>query len=101
MKRNKLSETQIVSMLNEAQAGVPAMDLCRKYKISSATFYKLKAKYSGVGVSELKRLKELEAENQRLKTMYANISLEHTILKDILEKYPEGHRQYPDLIDDN
>ena len=93
MKRSKLSESQIINMLNEAEAGLPIVDLCRKYKIATSSYYKLKNKYSGMSVSSLKRLKELEKENQRLKSMYADVSLEHTILKDILEK------KYPELID--
>lgn len=95
MKKNKLSETQIVAMLNEGLAGGNVDELCRRYSISSATYYKLKTKYSGMNVFELKRLKELEAENQRLKTMYADISLEYKIVKDILEK------KYPELIGKN
>jgi putative transposase len=95
MKKGKLSESQIIAMLNEGEAGVPVNDLCRKYQISSATYYKMKGKYSGMNVSELKRLKELEAENKRLKAMYADVSLEHKILKEVLEK------KYPDLIDRN
>ena len=94
MKKSKLSETQIVTMLNEGQAGISVADLCRKYQVSSATYYKLKSKYAGMGVSELKRLKELEAENRRLKSMYANISMEHEILKEVIEK------KFPNLIDE-
>ena len=93
MKKSKLSESQIISMLNEAEAGVAVADLCRKYKVSSATYYKFKGKYSGMTVSSLRRLKELEKENQRLKSMYADVSLEHKILRDVLEK------KYPELID--
>lgn len=92
MKKSKLSESQIIAMLNEGEAGVSVNDLCRQYHISTATYYKLKGKYSGMNVSELKRLKELEAENQRLKAMYADVSLEHKILKEVLEK------KYPELI---
>lgn len=95
MKRNKLSETQIISMLSEAEAGFAVADLCRNYKISSATYYKLKSKYAGMSVSELKRLKELEAENRRLKAMYADISLDHRILKEVVEK------KFPGLTDDD
>lgn len=95
MKKSKLTETQIISMLNEAETGKPVADLCRDYKVSSATFYKLKSKYAGMSISELKRMKALEAENQRLKAMYADVSLEHKILKEIIEK------KYPELIDDN
>lgn len=82
-------------MLTEGEAGIQVADLCRTYQISMATYYKLKSKYSGMSVSELKRLKELDAENRRLKAMYADISLEHKILKEVLEK------KYPELIDEN
>ena len=86
MKKAKYSESQIVSILKEAEAGVALEDLIRQHGFSRASFYKWKAKYSGMSVSELKRLKELEAENRRLKQMYANLSLEHEALKDIIEK---------------
>jgi len=72
--------------LKEAEAGVSVEDLMRQHGFSRATFYKWKAKYSGMSVSELKRLKELEEENRRLKQMYADLSLEHEVLKDIIEK---------------
>lgn len=86
MKKGKLSEAQIIAMLNEGEAGIPIADLCRKYQVSSATYYNLKAKYTGMAVSDLQRLKALEDENRKLKQMYADISLEHRILKDIVEK---------------
>ena len=95
MRRSKLSESQIIAALNEAEAGISITDVCRKYKISTATYYKLKNKYSGMSVSALKRLKELEKENQRLKSMYADVSLEHKILKEVLEK------KYPGLIEED
>lgn len=95
MKKSKLNESQIIAMLNEGEAGIPVEDLCRKYQVSSATYYKLKNKYAGMSVSDVKRMKALEEENQRLKQMYADISLEHRILKDVLEK------KFPGLIDDN
>ena len=77
-------------MLNEAQAGVRVEDLCRQYKISNATYYKFKSRYSGINVSELKRLRELEKENERLKAMFVEVSLEEKILKDVLsKKFPE------------
>lgn len=95
MKKSKLTESQIISMLNEGQAGLPIADLCRKYAVSSATYYKLKNQYAGMSVSELRRLKELEAENWRLKTMYADISMEHRILKEVIEK------KFPHLIDED
>lgn len=95
MKKSKLSDSQIITMLNEAEAGVPVTDLCRKYNIVSSTYYKIKSKYADMSVSELRRLKSLETENNRLKQMYADISLEHKILKEVMEK------KYPGLIDDN
>lgn len=95
MKKCKLNEAQIIAMLNEGSAGVSVSDLCRKYQISSATYYKLKNKYAGMSVSDLKRLKSLEEENRRLKAMYADVSLEHKILKEVIEK------KFPHLIDDN
>jgi len=86
MKRSKFTESQIVKILKEAEAGVSVEELMRQHGFSRATFYKWKAKYSGMDVSELKRLKELEEENRRLKQMYADLSLEHEVLKDIIEK---------------
>jgi len=86
MKRSKFTESQIVKILKEAEAGVSVEDLMRQHGFSRATFYKWKAKYSGMDVSELKRLKALEEENRRLKQMYADLSLEHEVLKDIIEK---------------
>lgn len=86
MKRNKFSETQIVKILREAEAGVSVEDLSRQYGFGKSTFYKWKAKYGGLDLNQLKRLKELEAENKKLKEMYAELSLEHKFLKDVLEK---------------
>jgi putative transposase len=86
MKKSKFSESQIVNILKEAEAGVSLDELIRQQGFSRATFYKWKAKYSGMSVSELKRMKELEEENRRLKQMYADLSLEHEVLKDIIEK---------------
>jgi len=86
MKKSKFSESQIVTILKEAEAGVSVEELSRQHGFSKASFYKWKAKYSGMPVNELKRLKELEEENRRLKQMYANLSLEHEALKDIIEK---------------
>ncbi len=86
MKRNKFSETQIIKILREAEAGVSVEDLSRQYGFGKSTFYKWKAKYGGLDINQLKRLKELEAENKKLKEMYAELSLEHKFLKDVLEK---------------
>lgn len=86
MKRKKFTEHQIIKILKEAEAGVPIPDLCRQHGFSKSSFYKWRAKYSGMDASALKRLKELEEENQKLKQMYADLSLEHKVLKDIVEK---------------
>ncbi len=86
MKKSRFTETQIIKILKEAQAGVAVEELSRQHGFSKSTFYKWKAKYSGMDATALKRLKELEAENQQLKEMYADISLEHKVLKDIVEK---------------
>jgi len=86
MRSSKFTESQIVSILNEAEAGRQVIEVCRKHSISSPTFYKWKAKYGGLGVSELKRLKELESENARLKRMFADMALENTALRDVIEK---------------
>lgn len=86
MKRNKFSETQIVKILREAEAGMSVEELSRLYGFGKSTFYKWKAKYGGLDINQLKRLKELEAENKRLKEMYADLSLEHKFLQDVLEK---------------
>jgi len=86
MKRKRFSETQIVKILNQAETGVPINDLCREHGFSRSAYYKWKAQYGGMNVSQLKRLKELEEENRRLKHMYADLSLEHKVLKDIVEK---------------
>lgn len=86
MKRNTYTETQIVSILKESEAGVTVEELCRKHGFSQSAFYKWKAKYSGMEVSSLTRLRALEEENQRLKRMYAELSLEHQALKEIVQK---------------
>ena len=86
MKKTKFTESQIVNILKEAEAGVALEELSRQHGFSKATFYKWKAKYGGMDVSALKRLKELEEENRRLKQMYADLSLEHKTLKDAVEK---------------
>lgn len=94
MKKTTLSEAQIFSMLNETESGSSISEVCRKYKIAQSTFYKFKAKYAGMSVSEMKRLRELEKENARLKKMFADVSLERDIIKDVLEK------KYPELLED-
>ncbi len=86
MKRIKFSESQIIKILKEYESGRDVNDLCREYGISRATFYNWKKKYSGMEASQLKRLKDLEDENRRLKRMYADLSLDHEMLKDVLGK---------------
>lgn len=86
MKRSKFSETQIIKILKEAETGLAVEELSRQHGFSKSSFYKWKARYGGLDVSQLKRLKELEYENSRLKEMYADLSLEYKFLKDVLEK---------------
>ena len=86
MKRQRYSESQIVRILQEAEAGVPVTELARKYGFSQSAFYRWRAKYGGMDVAAVQRLKALEEENRRLKQMYANLSLEHEILKELLGK---------------
>lgn len=86
MKKTRFTETQIVKALKEHEAGRKQEDICRELEISKATLYNWKSKYGGMEMSDVKRLKELEDENARLKRMYANLSLDHEILKDIITK---------------
>jgi putative transposase len=86
MKSTRFTETQIVSILKRQEAGISVNDLCREYGISNATFYNWKGKYGGMNVSEVKRMKELELENSRLKKMYAELSLINDALKEVIEK---------------
>ncbi|PWN54513.1 hypothetical protein DEH80_17055 [Abyssibacter profundi] len=79
-------QSQIVAILKEADAGLPVKEVCRKHGISSPTYYKWKSKYGGMEASDLRRVKELEAENARLKRMYADLALENTAMKDVIAK---------------
>ena len=86
MKKSRFTETQIVSILKEAEAGLAVNEVFRKHGISSATYYQWKSKYGGLEASELKRIKALEAENARLKRMYADKAMETEALRDLIEK---------------
>ena len=86
MRKSRFTEQQIVGALKRAEAGVPVKDVCRELGVSPATFYQWRSKYGGMEASDLKRMKDLEEENRRLKQMYAELSLGHKILKDIVER---------------
>jgi len=86
MRKSQFSEHQSVGALKQAEAGVPVKDICRELGVSSATFCRWRSKYGGMEASDLKKMKALEEENRRLKQMYAELSLEHKILKDIVER---------------
>jgi len=86
MKKTRFTETQIVRAIREHEAGRDAKELCRELGITTAAFYKWRQRYGGMEAQELKRLKELEEENLRLKRMYANLSLVHEALKDAMAK---------------
>ena len=86
MKRSRFSDEQIITIVKEQEAGVKTADVCRKHGISDATFYKWKAKYGGLEVSEARRLKALEDENARLKRLLADTMLDNAGLKDLLSK---------------
>jgi putative transposase len=86
MKRSRYTQEQIIGILKEHQAGLSAQDLCRKHGISDATFYKWRAKYGGMEVSDAKKLKALEDENRKLKKLLAESMLDTATLKEMLEK---------------
>lgn len=86
MKKSKFSETEIVSILKQADAGLPVKDLCRQAGISPAIDYQWKSKYGGMEASDLKRVRELEAENAKLKRMYAELALDNAAMKDLIAK---------------
>ncbi len=86
MKKSRFTESQVVAILKQADAGRSVKELCREHGISEATFYNWKAKYGGLEASDLKRMKELEAENAKLKRMFADLALENRAMKDLIEK---------------
>ena len=86
MKRKRFTEEQIITILKEAESGVPTKDLCRKHGMANATFYAWRRKYAGMEVNEAKRLRELEDENRRLKKLVADLSLDNQMLKTVNSK---------------
>jgi putative transposase len=86
MKKTRFTETQIVAILKKQESGIKVADICREHGISDATFFNWKAKYGGMKVSDVKKMKEIEAENARLKRMYAELSMVNDALKELIEK---------------
>ena len=93
MKKSKFTEQQIAFALKQAELGTPVEEVCRKMGISDATFYNWKKKYGGLGPSELRRLRQLEEENSKLKRLVADLSLDKTMLQDVLSKKLEAFPQ--------
>ena len=86
MAKKKYSEAEIIKVLKEGSQGIPVHEVCRKYGIAVSTYHGWKSRYGGLDISQLEKLKHLENENRRLKQLYADISLDHQILKEVLEK---------------
>jgi putative transposase len=86
MRKSRFTESQIVQILKSVEAGRTVKDVCREHGISDATYYNWKAKYGGMEASDIRRLKDLEEENRRLKQMFADLSLENRALKDVIEE---------------
>jgi len=86
MRKSRFTEGQILAILGEGEAGLAVAEICRKHGISTATYYQWKSKYAGMSANELKRFKELEVENAKLKRMYAELALENTAIKDVLSR---------------
>ena len=86
MRKSRFTEAQILAILGEGEAGLPVGEVCRKHGISTACYYQWKSKFAGMTANELKKVKELEAENSRLKRMYAELALENAAIKDVLSR---------------
>lgn len=86
MKKSNFTESQIVGILKQHDQGIKVAEICRQNGVSSATFFNWKKKYGGMQASDVKRLRELEEENRKLKQMYADLALDNRILKDVIEK---------------
>lgn len=86
MKKSRFTETQILNILKSVEAGRTVKDVCREHAISESSYFNWKAKYGGMQASDIKRLRDLEAENAKLKRMYADMALENLALKDVIEK---------------
>ena len=86
MRKSRHSDSQIMAILKQAESGTPVPALCREHGMSSALFYKWRSKFGGMDASMIKRLKELEAENARLKKMYADVQLQNEVIKEAMEK---------------
>jgi len=86
MKKSRYTDSQIIHILKQAEAGAKVPDLCREHGMSDATFYKWRAKFGGMDVSMMTRMKELEAENARLKKMYADVQLQNDVIKEAMAK---------------
>jgi putative transposase len=99
MRKSRFTEAQIMAILGEGEAGLPVAQVCRKHEISTATYYQWKSKYAGMSVSELKRVKDLEAENSRLKRMYAELALENAGLHRQEAAHPRSQAVPPTRSD--
>jgi len=86
MKKSRFTESQIIAVLKEGESGLSVAEIARKHGISKATYFNWRSRYAGASVSELKKLKELEGENAKLKRMYADLALENTAIKDVLSR---------------
>ena len=98
MRKSRFTESQILAILSEGETGLAVAEVCRKHGISAATYYQWKSKYAGMSANELKRVKELEAENARLKRMYADLALMHNALKALVSSEKNSTLGMPVLV---